>query len=45
MKLPRREFLHLIAGAVTLPMSHGTGANLPNASRANHRAVRAGRAG
>ena len=43
MKLPRRAFLHLAAGAAALPaMSHSMGASLSDAAGAHYRSVCAG---
>ena len=44
MKLPRRKFLHLAAGAAALPASvaHRLGASLSDAAGAHHRRLRAG---
>src|SRR5215475_6566172 len=43
MKLPRRNFLHLAAGAAALPAVHRVGAGLSDAAGAGDRAVRARR--
>ena len=43
MKLPRRDFLHLAAGAAALPViRHRDGANLSGAAGANYRRFAAG---
>jgi len=39
MKLPRRNFLHLAAGAAALSIAHRGRANLSNATRALDRGI------
>jgi hypothetical protein len=39
MKLPRRKFLHLIAGAAALSVAHRGRANPSNATRALDRGI------